>query len=119
DKEFTEDLKGTVKNLNDVLHSVDKGEGYVPKLLHDPKEAEKLSRTLSNLERTTSELNQTLRNVNAIVRRVEQGPGFAHDMIYGDGPNATLASFGRAADEVALTLKGVREGNGPAKSLLY
>lgn len=119
DKEFTEDLKGTVKNLNDVLHSVDKGEGYVPKLLHDPKEAEKLSRTLSNLERTTSELNQTLRNVNAIVRRVEQGPGFAHDVIYGDGPNETLVSFGRAADEVALTLKGVREGNGPAKSLLY
>jgi phospholipid/cholesterol/gamma-HCH transport system substrate-binding protein len=119
DKEFTEDLQGTVKNLNNVLEAIDKGDGYASKVLHDPNEAQKLSRTLANLERTSAELNQTLRNVNSIVRRVEQGPGFAHEVIYGDGPGKTLDSFGRAADEVALTLKGVREGNGPAKSLIY
>lgn len=119
DREFTDDVKGTVKSLNNVLDSIDKGDGYAARFLHDPKEADKLSRTLTNLERATAELNQTLRGVNAIVRRVEKGPGFAHEVVYGEGPNQTLASFGRAADEVALTLKGVREGNGPAKSLLY
>jgi phospholipid/cholesterol/gamma-HCH transport system substrate-binding protein len=119
DKEFTEDVRGTVKNLNSVLEAIDKGDGYASRVLHDPNEAAKLSRTLANLERSTAELNQTLRNVNTIVRRVEQGPGFAHEVIYGNGPGQTLESFGRAADEVALTLKGVREGNGPAKSLIY
>jgi phospholipid/cholesterol/gamma-HCH transport system substrate-binding protein len=119
DRQFTDDLKGTVKNLNNVLEAVNTGDGYASRILHDPKEAQKLSRTLANLERTSAELNQTLRNVNSVVRRVETGPGFAHEVIYGEGPNKTLDSFGRAADEVALTLKGVREGNGPAKSLIY
>jgi phospholipid/cholesterol/gamma-HCH transport system substrate-binding protein len=119
DKEFTEDLKGTVRSLNSVLTALDKGDGYASRVLHDPKEAEKVSRTLANLERSTAELNKTIGNVNKIVHRVESGPGFAHEVIYGQGPNKTLESFGRAADEVAITLKGVREGNGPAKSLLY
>jgi phospholipid/cholesterol/gamma-HCH transport system substrate-binding protein len=119
EREFTDDMKGTVRSLNSVLKAIDQGEGYASRVLHDPKEADKLSRTLANLEKSTAELNQTLRGVNAIVRRVEKGPGFAHEVVYGTGPGQTLESFGRAADEVAITLKGVREGNGPAKSLLY
>jgi phospholipid/cholesterol/gamma-HCH transport system substrate-binding protein len=50
---------------------------------------------------------------------VNQGPGFVHEVIYGDGPNQTLAQFGTAADELGKTLKGVREGNGIARSLIY
>ena len=45
--------------------------------------------------------------------------GFAHDVIYGDVPTQTLVKFGDAAEEVALTLRGVREGDGLAHSLLY
>jgi phospholipid/cholesterol/gamma-HCH transport system substrate-binding protein len=119
DPEFTDDLKGTVKSLNNVLVSIDRGKGYTSRLLHDPAEADKLSRTLSNLERTSAELDRTLRGVNSIVRRIEQGPGFAHEVIYGEGPGKSVEQFGRAADEIALTLKGVREGNGPAKTFLY
>ena len=118
-EQFTDDVKGTARSLNNILKSVDEGNGYVSKLLKDPSEAERLSRTLSNLERATTELNQTLRGVNAIVGRVQSGPGFAHDMVYGDAPSKTVVQFGNAAEELALTLKGVREGNGPARSLLY
>jgi phospholipid/cholesterol/gamma-HCH transport system substrate-binding protein len=118
-EDFTQDVKGTARSLNSILKSVDEGNGYVSKLLKDPNEAERLSRTLSNLERATTELNQTLRGVNAIVGRVQAGPGFAHDMVYGDAPTKTVEKFGNAAEELALTLKGVREGNGPAKALLY
>ena len=117
--QFTDDVKGSARSLNSILKSVDQGNGYVSKLLKDPNEAERLSRTLSNLERATTELNQTLKSVNAIVGRVQSGPGFAHDMLYGDAPTKTVAQFGNAAEELALTLKGVREGNGPARSLLY
>lgn len=119
EERFTEDVKGTARSLNSILKSLDEGNGYAAKLLKDPAEAEKLSRTLTNLEKTTAELNQTLRGVNAIVNRVQAGPGFAHDVVYGDAPTKTVTSFGNAAEELALTLKGIREGNGPAKSLIY
>jgi phospholipid/cholesterol/gamma-HCH transport system substrate-binding protein len=119
DERFTKDVQGTARSLASILKSVDEGQGYVSKLLRDPAEAERMSRTLTNLERATLELNQTLRGVNAIVTRVQSGPGFAHDVVYGDAPTKTVASFGSAADELALTLKGIREGNGPAKSLIY
>lgn len=118
-KKFTQDVQGSVASLNNVLKSVDEGDGYVSRLLKDPVEAERLSRTLANLEKATTELNQTLRGVNAIVGRVQNGPGFAHDVVYGDAPTKTVTQFGNAAEELALTLKGIREGNGPAKSLIY
>lgn len=119
DDRFTQDMQGSVRSLNNILKNLDEGNGYASKLLKDPTEAERLSRTLTNLERATSELNQTLRGVNAVVARVQTGPGFAHDVVYGDAPTKTVASFGNAADELALALKGIREGNGPAKSLIY
>ena len=47
------------------------------------------------------------------------GPGLAHDLVYKEDASRTLAQFGGAADEVATTLKGIREGNGMARSVLY
>lgn len=119
DDKFTKDLQGTVSSLNNILKAVDQGDGYAKKLLHDPNEAERLSRTLANLERSSAELNQVLHGVNSVVGRVRSGPGFVHEVVYGDGPGKTMNQFGNAADEVALTLRGIREGNGPAKSLIY
>jgi phospholipid/cholesterol/gamma-HCH transport system substrate-binding protein len=119
EKGFTNDVQGSARSLNNILKNVDEGDGYVSKLLKDPEEARRLSKTIDNLEKATRELDATLRNVNSIVSRVQKGPGFAHDVVYGDAPTKAVNQFGNAAEELALTLKGIREGNGPAKSLLY
>ncbi len=116
---FQEDLKAGVSSLSGILESVDKGEGYIGKLLSDPAESAKLSRTLSNLERSTANLDRLLTGINQAVHRVNHGPGLAHEVVYGEGSAHTVAKFGDAAGEVALLLKGVREGNGFAHSLLY
>lgn len=116
---FTQDVQGSMSSLNKILKSVDEGDGYVARLLKDPNEAERLSRTLTNLERTSAELNTTLRNMNDIMGRVKSGPGFAHDLVYGEGPTKSVAQIGNAAEEVATTLRGIREGNGPAKTIIY
>lgn len=119
DDKFTDDLKGTVASLNGILKAVDKGEGYASRLLHDPVEADKVSRALANLERSSAELNRTLSNVNSVVRRVQTGPGLAHEVLYGPESAKSVAQFGGAAEEVATTLKGIREGNGIARSVIY
>ena len=116
---FRKDLQSAVKSLSGILKSVDQGDGYAARLVKDPGEAERISRTLANLEQSSAELEQTIQGVNRIVGRINQGPGFAHDVIYGDAPTESLVKFGNAAEEVAVTLRGVREGDGLAHSLLY
>jgi phospholipid/cholesterol/gamma-HCH transport system substrate-binding protein len=119
DEEFHNDLKQSVRSLSGILKSIDEGDGYVTRLLKDPAEADKLSRTMSNLERTSAGLGQTTQEVNAIIHRVKTGPGFAHEVIYGQDGQKMLAQVGGAAEEVGTTLRGIREGNGIARSFIY
>jgi phospholipid/cholesterol/gamma-HCH transport system substrate-binding protein len=119
DESFHQDLKSTASSLSGILESVDKGEGYVGRMVKSPEEAERLSRLLANLESLTRKLDQTAQNVNGILGRVQTGPGFAHEIVYGEDGSKALAQFGNAADELRLTLKGIREGNGLARSVIY
>jgi phospholipid/cholesterol/gamma-HCH transport system substrate-binding protein len=119
DPDVRDDLKATVKSLSHILKALDEGDGYAARLLRDPAEADRVSRVVLNLEHATAELDQTLAGASTAMSRVNQGPGFAHDLIYGEGATETLAQFGRAAGEVATTLEGIRSGNGLAHSAIY
>ncbi len=119
DETLHKDLRGAVSSLNSVLGAVDRKEGYVGRVLSDPKEADRISDVVENLARLTNQLETTVQGVNQVVGRVRTGPGLAHEVIYGDESSKAIAQFGGAADEVRLTLKGIREGNGVAKSVIY
>ncbi len=119
DEKFQNDIHDSVASLAGILHAVDKGDGYVGKLLHDPAESQRLSQLMANLEQTSSELEHTAAGVNQILGRVQSGPGFAHEVVYGEDGSKTIAKFGNVADELTTTLKGVREGNGIARSVIY
>ncbi len=119
DPEVREDLKTTVKSLSHLLKSVDDGDGYISRLLRDPAEANRISGAVANMQHATTELDRMLGGAAATVARVNQGPGFAHDLVYGQGPTDAIAQLGRAAGELASTLAGVRTGNGIAHSVLY
>src|SRR5262249_20868744 len=54
-----------------------------------------------------------------VAARIRNGPGFTHDVIYGDGPQKEIAAFGFAANEVGLTLKGIRESDSLTHDTLY
>ncbi len=119
DEKFHDDLKSSVHSLSGILNSMNQGEGYVGKMLNDPAEADRLSKTVDNLSRATDEMSRTAAGVNAILARVQNGPGLAHEIIYSEESAKAVSQFGGAADELRLALKGIREGNGMAKSLLY
>jgi phospholipid/cholesterol/gamma-HCH transport system substrate-binding protein len=119
DEQLQKDLRETVASMNRVLKQVSEGEGYPHRLITDREEAERISRTVANLERASAELTLTLGEVRAVVSRVRGGPGFAHDVIYGDGPRREIQQFGQAAEEVAATLKGIRESESFAHDVLY
>lgn len=119
DEKLHKNLQESVASLNTVLKQVSEGDGYPHKFLTDGAEAERISKTIQNFEEVSQELVLTMRSVRGVVARVERGPGFAHELLYGQGPQKQIEQFGNAADEVTASLRGIREGNGLARDLLY
>ncbi|HYP74563.1 MAG TPA: MlaD family protein [Polyangiaceae bacterium] len=119
DEKLQGDVRNSLASLAHILDSVDRGDGYVGKLLHDPAEAARLSQLVSNLQQTSAELTRTTQGVNQILARVNTGPGFAHEVVYGEDGAKTIAKVGVVAEELGTTLKGIREGNGLARSIIY
>lgn len=119
DERLHQDIRGSAASMNKLLSDVTNGDGYPRKFLTDKEEAERISNTLKNLDRASAELALTLAEVRGVVTRVKAGPGFAHDMIYGNGPEKEIAQFGAAAGEVATTLKGIRDSDSFVHDALY
>lgn len=118
-EELHRDLRQSVASANALLKGVQDGEGYAKRLLVDKAEAERISHLVASLDRTSVEINTTLRTLNGILGRVEKGPGFAHDVIYGEGPSKEIQQFGAAAQEIAVTLKTVRESDSFLHDAMY
>ncbi|MCU0684697.1 MAG: MlaD family protein, partial [Polyangiaceae bacterium] len=114
-----EDMQRSLHAMSVILNDVATGQGYVGRLLRDPAEADRFSHALASFDKTAQKLNETLDNVNQVVARVEKGPGFAHDVVYGTQGTDTINRFGDLAGEAALTLKGVRESQSIAHGVIY
>lgn len=119
DEQLQDDVRGSVRAAHVILKHVAEGDGYVNRLLADRREADRLSSTLSNFDRASSELTKTIAEARQVMARVNKGPGFAHEVVYGKSGQQALSQLGEAAGEVATTLKGIREGDGLARAALY
>jgi phospholipid/cholesterol/gamma-HCH transport system substrate-binding protein len=113
------DLRHSVASINRVLSQVADGDGYPHRFLTDKGEADRISHALESLDRSATELAGTLAEVRNVATRVRSGPGFTHDVIYGDGPQKEVAAFGFAANEIGNTLKGIRESDSLTHDALY
>jgi phospholipid/cholesterol/gamma-HCH transport system substrate-binding protein len=119
DDQFRDAIKDSANSVRSILETVDQGDGYVPKLLRDKDEAERLSQTVANLERASARLERVLGGVDLAVARVNQGPGFAHEVLYGEKGTASMQQIGNAAEQLALLLEGIRTGDGVMREVLF
>lgn len=113
------DMQESLRSLSIVMGNLAEGKGYAGKLLGDPAEAERIRGTFARMDETMSKLNRMLDGVDKVVDRVNKGPGLAHSIVYDSDGVGMMKSFAQAADEVALSLRGVRDGNGVAKVMMY
>ncbi len=118
-EDLHKNIRESAASINVMLKHVTEGDGYPNRFLTDEKEAERISNVVENLDDTTKELALTLREARQVVQRVRSGPGFAHDLLYGDGPQKEIAQVGFAAQEIGITLKSIREGDGFARDVLF
>ncbi|HEY3592797.1 MAG TPA: MlaD family protein [Polyangiaceae bacterium] len=119
DAQLQEDVRSSTHSINVILKQIAEGKGYAHRLLADPAEAERIDHLMSTLENTAAEFQGTASEARKAVARVNEGPGFIHEVLYGERGQDALANLGGAAGEVAATLRGVREGDGLAHSVLY
>jgi phospholipid/cholesterol/gamma-HCH transport system substrate-binding protein len=114
-----EKLKGSVESLHHILESIVRGPGYVARLLNDRAEADRISGMIDRLDHASVQLEQSLASVASITQRVEKGPGLIHELLYSEESAKSVQQIGHAAEEVATTLRSVRDGQGMARTLLF
>jgi phospholipid/cholesterol/gamma-HCH transport system substrate-binding protein len=119
DAQLHEDLRRSVHSVNIILKEVAEGQGYVHRILSDPKEAERLSHLVTTFDRVAVEAEGTVAEAHKAAARVNAGPGFVHELLYGEKGADAMANFGGAAAEVIATLRGIRDGNGFAHTIIY
>ena len=119
DPEIQAKFKSSVESMSNILHSIDQGPGYVSRLLNDRGEADRISMTIERMQQASMQLDQSLASLASITQRIEKGPGLVHELLYSESSAKSVAQIGDAAQELQLALKGVREGHGMARSLLY
>ena len=119
DAQLHEDLRRSIHSVNVILKEVAEGQGYVHRILSDPNEAERLSHMISTFDRVAGEAEGTVAEAHKAAARVNSGPGFVHEVLYGEKGADAMANFGGAAAEVIATLRGIRDGNGLAHTIIY
>jgi phospholipid/cholesterol/gamma-HCH transport system substrate-binding protein len=118
-EQLQSDLRNTVAHINAITKQIAEGDGYPHKLLTDKDESERISNMLRSIDRTANEASAALAEVRMVAARVRSGPGFTHEIIYGEGPQKEVAAFGFAADELGRSLKGIRESDSFVHDALY
>ena len=119
DAQMHEDLRRSIHSVNLILKEVAEGQGYVHRVLADPAEAARLSHLVTTLDRVAAETEGTMTEARKAAARVNTGPGFVHEVLYGEKGADAMANFGGAAAEVIATLRGIRDGNGLAHTIIY
>ncbi len=119
DEQLHADLRASVKKIDRLLGQLTEGDGYPRRFLADKEEAARISRTVESVDRSAAELAGALREIRLLVAQVRTGPGFAHDVVFGAGPQKEIAQFGAAAEEVATALREIRTGSGFAREVLF
>ncbi|WP_394821855.1 MlaD family protein [Pendulispora albinea] len=109
DPQFSEDMRGSIRSLREILDGIAKNDSVVHRALMDPHEGQKFDRMLSNLEQASADFHD-------VTTHMKEGPGIAHALVY-DGDLSRQASGAMA--EVHKDLEAVRTGNGLAHALIY
>jgi phospholipid/cholesterol/gamma-HCH transport system substrate-binding protein len=119
EEQFGNDLRETTANLAVITRMAANPDGALAHLLSDADNADRIDRSLTNVETASRELAGAARSARRIVAEVESGDGSAHEIIYGDQGTRLVTNLADMTGEVATLLLSVREGEGLIHELVY
>jgi phospholipid/cholesterol/gamma-HCH transport system substrate-binding protein len=119
EEQFASDLTETTSNLAVITRMAANEDGALAHLLTDEESAQRLDRSLANIDTASRELATAARAVRHIAQEVERGDGTAHELIYGDQGTRLVTNLADATGEIAASLNEIREGEGLIHELIY
>ncbi len=117
--EFGADLRETTSNLATITRMAANEDGALAHLLSDEEAAQRVDRSLANVERASRDLAGAALAVRHISQEVERGDGTAHELIYGNQGTRLVTNLADATGEIASALNAIREGDGLVHELIY
>ncbi|MBI2395143.1 MAG: MCE family protein [Deltaproteobacteria bacterium] len=119
DPKVADDLKVTLGAVRVLLHDAATHDGFVKRLMTDPKLAEHLDHVFIEAARAGKSFDAVANDVRLIIKQAKDGPGFAHTLLYSKDGEKIAKSLATASEELAHTLEAIRTGKGAAHELVY
>jgi len=119
DPKVAEDLKGSLASIHVLLDDAAKNDGFVKRILTDPKMAEHLDQVFIEAAKAGKTADQVANEVRLLIKQAKEGPGFAHTLLYSKDGEQIAKSMAKASEELAKTMEAIRTGKGAAHELIY
>jgi phospholipid/cholesterol/gamma-HCH transport system substrate-binding protein len=119
DPKVIEDVKASIAATRKLLDDASRNDGFVHRLLTDPKMADHLDQVFIEGARAGKSFDRVAHELQVILTQAKQGPGVLHTLLYGKEGEAIVKNLSDASGEFAATMKEVRTGKGAAHELIY
>jgi phospholipid/cholesterol/gamma-HCH transport system substrate-binding protein len=119
DPQVQKDLKSSIHSMSLLLGDASANDGFVHRLLTDPKMADHLDQDFIEARRAAASFERVATETRQLLEQAKKGPGLAHTLLYSKDGDKILASFAATADELQKTLEEVRNGKGAMHELVY
>ena len=119
DPKVAEDLKASLAAVRKLLEEAAANDGFVHRLLTDPKLADHLDQVFIEGAKAGRTFDKVANDLHAMMKQVKDGPGLAHELVYGKEGQKMVGSFAKVGEELALTMQALRTGKGALHELVY
>ena len=119
DPQVADDLKNTVHSMRLLLGDAASHDGFVHRMLTDPKMADHLDQAFVEARHAGQSFDRVAAETRTLLEQAKKGPGLAHTLLYSKDGDQILANFSKTADELQKTLEEVRTGKGAIHELVY
>jgi phospholipid/cholesterol/gamma-HCH transport system substrate-binding protein len=112
--EVTDDLKGSLAALHDILQQVRAGDGALHAVIYDAKTGADVRALVANATRAAQHFDAAISTVDAMLEQVHTGDGAGHALLYGPEGKAALVSLTSAASELGGLIHDVKASRSSA-----
>lgn len=105
-------VANVIKSVESILKEAETGNGMIHALVYDDALTRKLTSTVSNLEASSADIHD-------ITNEVQNGDGFANELIYGDEGEKLAAQMGALAGALERLVVDIENEDSLVNALIY
>lgn len=100
--ETNENLKGLTSNLLNISENLEKGEGTIPRLLHDKKMGMDMAESFENVRKSTEKIDLATRRINEEIDQISEGKGVLGFLLHDERLPNQMVDLGHDLDSLLM-----------------